>query len=206
MKLLKRLFVLALLAGVVVGGLWLWQSPYFALVQIDEGLDAKDPAHVERYADLEAIVKSTATLLGAVATEKLGAGGNDVGSQALGALVGLVASRVGEAAAEQGAVELRRAILDGRVERALGPFVVNDGVDAIGLFEARGNETLVELKGTCHGTPATLKAVFVQRDGPVLGYPKKSVLTGVDPSSVQTLIQQCRAGEGSRRPGALPTR
>lgn len=193
MKSLKRLVLLALFGAVVWAALWAWQSPYFALYQIDRGLHENDPVRVESYADLEALVKAAAEVTGAFANEDLGTGGSDIGSKVLGALVGAVARGVGEAAAVQGAVELRRAIQDGRVKRELGPFVVNDGVEAFGGMQRFDESALVELKGSCKGTDASVRVVFEEKDGPTLGYPKKWVLVGVDTDSVKLLARQCRA-------------
>lgn len=192
MRFLKRLVFLAVLAALAYGALWTWQSPYFALHQIDRGLDERDPVRVERYVDLEALVKAAAEITGALASEELGTTGDDVGSKVLGALVGAVAKGVGEAAAVQGAVELRRAIQEGRVDRAFGPFVVEDGLEAFGTMQRFDASALVELQGTCRGHDASVRVVFEEKAGPTFGYPKKWVLVGVDSQSVKELARQCR--------------
>lgn len=198
MRLLKKLLLLGLFAAIALGALAAWQSPYFALVQIDRGLDARDLAQVERYADLEELVRASAQLVGALATEQAGAGGTDLGSQLLGALVGVVAAQVGDAAAAPGAAELRRAVLDGRVTRALGPFTVDDGWRALGPATFEGDRAVVELKGRCGGQQAHLGLVFKRKQlgllGESLGWPNKWVLVGLDAPSVKTLAKSCRAG------------
>jgi hypothetical protein len=192
MKLFKRLLLLAVLAGIGAGALWAWQSPYYALWQIHRGLEERDPIRVERYVDLEALVRAAAEITGALAKEQIGTGGSDLGSQVLGALVGAVARQVGDAAALQGAMELRRAIQDGRVHRSVGPFVVHDGLSALGTMQRFSRTALVELKGTCQGNEASVRTVFEVRDGLTFGWPKKWVLVGVDSESLKVLARQCR--------------
>lgn len=197
----KKLIVLVVLAGIGYGALWVWQSPYFALQQIDQGLDEKDPVRVERYVDLEALVKAAVDVTAAIATEELGVGGKDLGSSLIGSLVGVVAKGVGEAASVEGAMELRRAIQQGNVSRAVGPFVVDEGWSALGGIQKFDQSALVTLNGKCEGKDASLRVMFEERDGAiVLGYPKKWVLVGVDKESVKELGKMCRrpASPGQR--------
>lgn len=189
---LKKLIALALVVGAGYGALWLWQSPYFALHQIDQGLAENDPVRVERYVDLEALVKAAVDVTAALATEELGVGGKDLGSQILGSLVGAVAKGVGEAASVQGAMELRRAIQEGRVSRALGPFTVHEGWKALGGIQKFDQSAFVTLNGTCNGAETSLRVAFEEKDGPTFGYPKKWVLTGVDKESLVALGKACR--------------
>jgi hypothetical protein len=189
----KKLIVLLILVGIGYGALWAWQSPYFALHQIDQGLNEKDPVRVERYVDLEALVKAAVEVSAAIATEELGVGGKDLGSAILGSLVGAVAKGVGEAASVEGAMELRRAIQRGNVSRALGPFVVDDGWRALGGIQKFDASALVTLNGKCEGNDATIRVMFEEREGDLaLGYPKKWVLVGVDKESLQALGKTCR--------------
>lgn len=197
MRLLKKLLLLAGLAALALGALSAWQSPYWSLVQIDRGLDERDLGRVERYADLEELVKASTQVMAALATEQAGAGGSDLGSSLLGALVGVVADKVGDAVAAPGAAELRRAVLDGRVSRAFGPFTVNEGWRALGPVSFMGDRAVVSVKGRCAQDEATLGLVFAQKDagllGADLGWPSKWVLVGVDASSVKALARTCRA-------------
>lgn len=196
MRMMKKLALLVVLVLVALGALWAWQTPYLALWHIDRGLDDKDLTRVERYADLEALVKVSVQVSGALAAEQVGMGGTDLGSALLGALVGAVAQQVGDAAAVPGAVELRRAVREGRVSRALGPFTVNRGWRALGGMTRQGARAVVDLEGSCHGAPARLGLVFEERDsgllGPSIGWPTKWVLVGVDAESVKTLAKTCR--------------
>lgn len=192
----KRLVFLGVLVGAGYGALQAWESPYFALWQIHKGLEARDPGLVERYVDLEAFVKATADVSGALAGQALGVDGADLGSQLLGAVVGLVAKGVGEAASVEGAMELRRSIQRGQVRAGLGPFTIHEDFHAFGGSEQSGANLLVELHGLCRGGPASVRAVFEGRAGSTFGHPKKWVLVGVDAESVKQLIKQCRAGPG----------
>jgi hypothetical protein len=197
MRTLKKLLALAVLAALAYGALAIWQSPYWSLVQIDRGLDERDLARVERYADLEELVRASAQLVGALAAEHAGVGGSDLGSSVLDALVGAIAAHVGDAAAAPGAAELRRAVLDGRVTRALGPFTVKAGWRALGPVTFERERAVVELNGTCGGVDARLGLVFARRDagllGGALGWPHQWVLVGVDALSVKALAKTCRA-------------
>lgn len=197
MKLVKKLVVLAVLALVALGAQAAWQTPYFALWQIDRGLDDKDLGRVERYADLEALVKASVQVTGALAAEQVGVGGTDLGSALLGALIGVVSAQVGDAAAPTGVAELRRAVLEGRVTRALGPFTVNPGWRALGGMARTGDRAVVDLEGTCKGAAARLGLVFERRDaamfGADVGWPSKWVLVGVDGASIKALAKACRA-------------
>lgn len=197
MRFVKKLMLLVVVALVAVGALLAWQSPYFALWQIDRGLDDRDLGRVERYADLEAVVKASVQVTGALAAEQAGVGGTDLGSALLGALVGAVAAQVGDAAAPVGAAELRRAVLEGRVTRALGPFSINHGWRALGGMSEQGGRAVVDLEGSCRGTAARIGLVFERRDaalfGPSVGWPNKWVLIGVDAESIKVLARTCRA-------------
>lgn len=190
---MKKLFAVLVLGGLGYGALWLWQSPYFALNQIDQGLADKDPVRVERYVDLEAIVRAAVDVTAALAKEELGVAGEDVGSKLLGSLVGAVAQGVGDAAALQGAMEIRRAIQQGRMSKAFGPFVVHDGWRALGEQQRFARSALVTLHGSCAVHEAAVQVVFEERDGPTFGYPKKWVLVGVDADSVKALGKACRS-------------
>ena len=189
---MKKLFTLLVLVGLGYGALWLWQSPYFALTQIDRGITEKDPARVERYVDLEALVRAAVDVTAALAKEELGVGGTDLGSRVLGSLVGAVAQGVGEAASVQGAMEVRRAIQEGRMQRSLGPFVLHDGWKALGGIQKFDDSALVTLNGTCEGNDSSVRVMFEERDGPTFGYPKKWVLVGVDADSIKLLGKTCR--------------
>ena len=48
MSFLKRLFALAVVVAAAWGALWAWQSPYFAMWQINAGFAAHDAVRVER--------------------------------------------------------------------------------------------------------------------------------------------------------------
>lgn len=193
---MKKLALLAVLVLVVLAGVWAWQTPYVALWNIDRGLQDKDLGRVERYADLEALVKASTQVTGALVAEQVGVGGTDVGSALLGALVGTVAERVGDAAAAPGAIELRRAVREGRVTRSLGPFTVNRGWRALGGMTRQGDRAVVDLEGTCNGGPARLGLVFQARTsgwfGADVGWPTTWVLVGVDAESVKALAKTCR--------------
>ena len=93
---MKKLFALLLVGAAGYGALWVWQSPYYALWQIDQGATARNAAQVERYVDLEALVRAAVEVTGALAQEELGITGDDLGSKVLGSLVGAVAQGVGE--------------------------------------------------------------------------------------------------------------
>jgi hypothetical protein len=201
MKTIRRFVTLVVLAAIAYGALWLYESPFYALYEIKRGLDEKDVVTVERYVDLERMVTAGADVIGATAKEKIGigSGSDDVASKILGALVGVVANKAGEAASLQGAMEMRRAIQEGRMRPAIGPFVVDDGVGAIGGYQRVGDVAMVDLEGHCGGSSgsaakkAELRVMFEQRDsGPVLGYPKKSVLVGVDEASLPAVAKACR--------------
>lgn len=202
----KKLMIVLILAGIGYGALWAWQSPYFALQQINQGLEEKDPIRVERYVDLEALVKAAVEVTAAIATEELGAGGKDLGSAIVGSLVGAVAKGVGEAAAPDGARELRRAIQQGNVSRSLGPFVVDEGWRALGGIQKFDRSALVTLNGKCDGKEASMRVMFEEREGDMfLGYPKKWVLIGVDKDSLKELGKACQrpAAPGAQgAPGA----
>lgn len=197
MRLLKKLLLLVVLVAIAALAQAAWQSPYWALWQIDRGLDDKDVAKVERYADLEQLVQASAQVVGALAAEQVGVGGEDIGSRLLGALVGAVADRVGREVSANGAAELRRAVAQGRVTRALGPFTVNPGWRALGPLSRSGDRAVVEVKGRCGDNDARLGLVFQQRAaatfGADVGWPSKWVLVGVDPESVKVLARTCRS-------------
>jgi hypothetical protein len=189
---MKKLVRLAVVVVILLAGVAAYQSPYYALYNVDKGLKERDVVRVETYVDLEEVVKSTAALFGALAAEEVGGANKDLGSRVLGAIIGGVAQGVGEAAALQGAVELRKAIQDGRVDRAFGPFVVDTGVSAFGGIEVHDRTALVTLNGSCgKNIDAQLRTVWNVRDGATFGYPKRWVLVGVDTESAKQLSKNC---------------
>jgi hypothetical protein len=192
MTMKKKLILLAVVVGLAYGAQWLWQSPYFALREIDRGISERDPVRVERYVDLEALVRAAVDVTAALAKEELGIGGTDLAGKLLGVLVGTVAQGVGDAASVQGAMEVRRAIHEGRMTKALGPFVLHDGWRALGGVEIFDKSALVSLNGACGGTEARVRVVFEEREGANFGYPKKWVLVGVDADSIKLLGKACR--------------
>ena len=193
MKTLRRLVILAVLVALGYGALSLWQSPLFALYEIKKGLDEHDAVRVERYVDLEKMVAAGSDVVGALAKEKIGVNGGDLGSQILGAIVGAVANKAGEAAAIEGAMEVRRAIQRGDMKPAVGPFVVDDGFAAFGGMQSFSQSAIVDLNGHCNGHEAVLRAVFEERDGATLGWPKRWVLVGIDKGSLPARARACRA-------------
>ena len=202
MKQMKRLVFLAVVAGLGCGALWLWESPYFAMVQIEKGFDEHDAVRVETYVDLEAFVRSGVDVMAALAKEQIGVNGNDLGSRVLGGLLGAVTDKIGDAAAIAGAVEVRRAIQQGRLALSVGPFVVDDGVKAFGGMQRFQSSAIVDVNGSCNGKPAVLRVIFEERnakDGSgllgllgVLGHPKRFVVVGVDKESLPALARACR--------------
>lgn len=190
---MKRLLVLVIVVGLLVVAFKAWESPYFSLLQIHRGLEARDPVAVERYVDLEAMVVATASMAGTLARDAIGVQGDDVGSKVISALVGAAAKGVGEAVSVQGAMELRRAVREGRVARGVGSFVLKEGAWALGTMETLEEDVaLVELHGTCGGRDASLAMRFSRKDGPVVGRPWRWVMSGVDEPSVSRLIARCR--------------
>lgn len=189
---IRKFLLLIVTVGIIYGTQWLWQSPYFALREIDQGIREKDPGRVERYVDLEALVRAVVDVTAALAKEELGIGGTDLGGKLLGVFVGAVAQGVGEATSVRGAMELRRAIQEGRMHKALGPFMLHDGYKALGGIEIFGKSALVSLNGACNGTEARVRVVFQEHDGATFGYPKKWLLVGVDADSIKLLGKACR--------------
>ena len=188
MKTLKRIVLLVILVAVAYGALWAYQSPLFSLYEIKDGLDTRDVVRVERYADLEKLVQAGAQVLGALAKEKVGVnnadhGGGDVGSQILGAIIGGIAGKVGEATSIEGAMQVRRAIQEGRMKPAVGPFVVDEGWGAVADYQRVGSVSFVDVRGRCNAKEATLRLVFEDRPGNVV-FLTKSVLVGVDEASL----------------------
>jgi hypothetical protein len=195
MKTIKRLFTLLILGAIAYGALWIYEGPLYALYEIKQGLDARDVVRVERYVDLEAVVKASVDVIAAMGKEQLGIDGKgtDLGSRIGSSILGAITGAVGEAASVQGAMELRHAIQEGRVKPQIGPFVVKDGWSAVSDVEFHGDVALVTLAGTCNGKEASVRVLFQRKDTPgFLGRPRKSVLTGVDSASIPDLAKACR--------------
>jgi hypothetical protein len=193
---LFRWFVVVVLL-LAVGAGFLRDSAYWSFVELHHGLRQRDLARVERVVDLEQFAASSTRALGAVVADEAGLRGNDAASAALNALVGVVARGVGEVVKGGAAELLRKAIKDGSFERRIGPFVVDEGVAALGAVYNLPEGALVELKGTCRGAPATLALSLTRHDdGPFGGHPRRYVVTGVDEASAKKLAAQCRAGHG----------
>lgn len=190
MKTLFRLAVVVILL-LGVGAFFLRDSPYWTALEIQRGLEAKDVSRVERVLAFERFSASATAVVGAVAADRLGVTGTDAGSKALAGLVDLVADGVGQAAAREGAKEMRRAIVDGRLERRIGPFVVNDGIDALGAVTTSIDGGTLELKGTCDGAPTSLTLLLEKNDGPFAGRPRHFVVVGVEKESGKAMARAC---------------
>ncbi len=191
MKSLFRFLVVAILV-LGVAAFFVRDSAYWTVLEIQRGLDDKDVDRVERVVAFERFSASATSTMGAVVADQLGVAGNDTGSKLLAAVVGAVAGGVGEATARENAKEMRRAIKDGRLERRIGPFEVNEGAAALGAVTSTIDGAHLELKGTCDGKDATLLLVMERHDDGLLGgRPRRFVVVGVDPESGKQLARQC---------------
>lgn len=193
MKKIFRLFVFLLVLAAVGAG-WLRDSPYWTLVEIQQGIEQQDTARVERVVALERFSASSTAALAQVFADAAGVNGTDPGSKLLNAIVGAIGEGVGAAVSKEGAKGLRAAIETGQLQRQIGPLEVNQGLEAVGPMRSTIDGALVEVKGTCKGSPATLRLVLERHeDGPFGGRPRRYVLVGVDPESARELARQCRA-------------
>lgn len=190
----RFLVVVVLLLG--VAAFFLRDSPYWTPLEIQRGLDEKDVARVERVVAFERFSASATGVMGAVVADRMGVTGTDVGSRVLGALVGVVANGIGESVARDAAKEMRKAIADGRLERRIGPFLVNEGLSAFGAVSTTIDGATLELKGTCDGKDASLVLLMERNDDGVLGgRPRRYVVVGVEPESGKALARQCATAE-----------
>jgi hypothetical protein len=168
-------------------------SAYWSFVELHHGLQQRDVARVEAVVDLERFAASTTRLVGAVASE--GLAGSDLQGRLIGAFVDVLARGVGEVVKADAAQGLRKAIAAGDVPRGLGPFVVADGFGALGALTTTPTGAIVELRGACEQTPATLAFVLERRDdGFLAGRPRRYVITGVEPASAKALLAMCLGG------------
>lgn len=207
MKSLFRFLVVAVLV-LGVAAFFVRDSAYWTALEIQRGLDDHDVARVERVVALERFSASATVTMGAVVADQLGVAGDDPGSKLLGAVVGAIASGVGDATAKDAAKEMRKAIKDGRLERRIGPFVVAEGAAALGAVSSTIDGATLELKGTCDGpggrdgagNDATLLLVMERHDDGLLGgRPRRYVVVGVDPESGKRLARQCAVSGASAR-------
>lgn len=190
MKTLFRLIVVVILAlGAAAFGLR--DSPYWTILEIQRGLEQNDVDRVEHVLAFERFSASATSVMGSVVADRLGVAGKDPGSKLLGGLLDVVADGVGAAASREGAQEMRRAIKEGRLERRVGPFVVNEGLDAFGAFSTSSDGGTVELRGTCDGKDASLVMLLEKHDGPIAGRPRRFVIVGVDVESGKAMAHVC---------------
>ena len=205
MKSLFR-FVVVVVFVLAVAAFALRDSPYWTPLEIQRGLDEKNVDRVERVVALERFSASTTATMAALVADELGVAGQDPGSQLLGALVGIVAARVGDAVARESAQEMRRAIREGRLDRSIGPFQVNEGIDAVGAVHTTLDGATLELKGRCGDADASLLLLLERyQDGPLGGRPRRYVVVGVDANSGRDLARQCRAASSpSKQPSKQP--
>lgn len=194
MKSLLRLFVVVVVLLAVAAG-WLRDSPYWTLVEIQQGIEQQDADRVERVVAIERFSASSTAALAQVVADAAGVNGSDTGSKLLNAIVGVIGEGVGQVTSKQAAKELRAAIETGRMERRIGPLEINTGLDAVGPMKRTIDGATIEIKGTCKGAPASLTLLLEERaDGPFGGKPRRYVLVGVDPESAKVLARQCRQG------------
>ncbi len=204
---MKTLFRLAVVVVVLLAGvaLALRDSPYWTPLEIQRGLQDRDVARVERAVALERFSRSSTEVLGSLLAADVGIGGDDIGSKALSALVGAVAERIGGAMSRESAQEMRRAIREGRLERRIGPFEINDGFDAIGRVSTTIDGGTLEIRGHCDDVDASLVLLLERYDDGIFGgRPRRYVVVGIDADSGRTLAKQCRASTSPPRRPAEP--
>ncbi|MDP2342414.1 MAG: hypothetical protein Q8O67_15770 [Deltaproteobacteria bacterium] len=193
MKSLIRLVVVVVLL-LAVAAFFLRDSPYWTPLEIQRGLEERNVDRVERVVALERFSASSTAALASLFADELGVAGGDLGSQLLGALVGAVGQRVGDAVARESAQEMRRAIREGRLERSIGPFRINEGFDAIGGVTTSIDGGTLELKGKCGDADASLVLLLERHDdGPFGGRPRRYMVVGIDQESGRNLAKQCRS-------------
>ena len=200
MKTLKRLFLLAFVV-MALGAGWLRSSPYWTILEIEQGLEHKDVERVERVVALERFSASSAAAMGSIVASGLGGTGTDPGNQLLGAIAEAIGKGVGEAVAADAARGLRTAIQNGELQRRVGPLEVHAGWQAFGRMATTIDGAQVEIKGTCDGTAASIVLELERHDdGPFGGHPRRFVVVGIEPSSAKDLARQCAAAPSSSRP------
>lgn len=198
LRTLKRLFFLGFVV-LVAGAAWLRDSPWWTLVEINNGIQHNDLARVERVVDLERFVSSSTAATGALIGNELGGNGPDAGGKLLGAIAGAIGKGLGDLVAKDGAKALREAVVAGRVERKVGPLEVNQGIDAVGGLHKTIDGAVVEVKGACDGNPASVWLTMERReDGPFGGYPRRWVVVGIEPDGLKELAARCRAAPATR--------
>lgn len=205
MKTLFRLVVVVVLV-LAVAAFLLRDSAYWTPLEIQRGIEARDPARVEKVVSFERFSASAASAMGAVAADQMGVAGDDAGSRLLGGLVQIGAEVIGHGLARESAQEMRKAIASGTLERRIGPFEVNEGWQAFGDVHTTSEGATVELKGTCEGTDAALVLVLERQDGPFAGYPHRYVVVGVDPDSGKRLVRQCNTTTPTKPSAKTPAK
>jgi hypothetical protein len=191
MKTLRRWF-LVISTSVLVIAAWLRESPYWTLWRVHQGLATRDVALVEEFVALERFAASSSAALGGAVSSGVAGGG--IGAAMASAIGELVGRGLGEVVAPEAARMLREQIAGGSLEKTLGPFVVHDGLSAVGRVGTTIDGAQVELQGTCRGHEASLVLDLVVRAGPILGHPRHYVIVGIDPASARSLATQCIRG------------
>lgn len=188
MKSLRRwLFVLCTV--IVAVAAWVYDSPYFTLWRLHQGLVDKDVAAVERVVVLERFAASSAAALGGALSSEVAGGG--IGGAVAAAIGELVGRGVGEAVAPEAAQALRTQIADGALATQLGPLVFHQGLAAVGRVGLTIDGAQVEVLGTCRGHEASVVLVLQARAGPIFGRPRQYVVVGIEPASARRLASDC---------------
>jgi hypothetical protein len=181
------MFVLAL-AALGYGALWWIESPRVSMATLLEGVQHKDMSKVDAHLDAGRFAASMAKTTVAMSQQALlgGSGG------ALGGLVNLIAAGAAQMASTEAGAALRRSIEQDGLPQKVGPFVLLPGTDALGAVQDHGEAGLVEVKGSCNGTPASLQLVLERQErGPILGRPRTWMVVGIDESSTTGLLKAC---------------
>jgi hypothetical protein len=198
-------FVVVVILLLGAGAFALRDSPWWTPLEIQRGLEEKNVDRVERVVALERFSASSTSILASLVATELGVAGDDVGSRLLGALVGAVADRVGESVSRESAQEMRRAIREGRLERSIGPFRINEGFDAIGSVTTTIDGATLELKGKCGDADASVVLLMERHDdGPFGGHPRRYLVVGIDQESGRALAKQCRSSTTTTTPTTTP--
>jgi hypothetical protein len=193
---MKKIVLLAILAGLMYGAVSVLQSVYFCLFELQQAVAAGDLEEVKKRADLEALSRNIVDFqeaqLKVLARQK----GGELGEGLFSGLAQVLRKPVEKEILPKTIAKLESEIAGGRLLEDMEPFQLSPGLLAIGGVEAQGADRVVHVDGTCHGEPATVSIHFSparnERWGGLLSTYKA---TGLEQDSIIRLVESCYKGQ-----------
>ena len=193
---MKKLFLFASFAALMYGTIFVLQSVYFCLFELQQAITQGDLDEVKKRADLEAFSRHMIDIrqaqLKVIAKEKAG----ELGEGLFAGLASLVRDPLEKELLPEMQAQIESEIAGGRLLENLGPFQLGAGLLVLGGVDHEGDKRIVHIEGACANMPARISVVFVPaRNERWGGFLKTYRAAGLLPSSIEPFVNACYQGQ-----------